>query len=490
MLQPVYGDVTNAEIEGYRASHPRQKYMCTYDSLGRLVNLLGEEWMRFKVVVDEFHVILNDCSFKAYTEWTMLRLLQPHPHVTYVSATPQLDSILERMPEFRDLEYHQLEWEDQEPVYIERLQCSRPVDGAMRIVREYMNGEFPYCVMDGEKVYADEAIIFLNSVENIINIIHQTCLSPEMVNIIVADNDRNHEAIAQLGPDFQLGSIPLKGEPRKRITLCTSTCYFGIDFYSDRAQVYVVSDCHRQNTSVDISTELPQIVGRIRNVDNPFRHQVYFIYNTWQGNGDINDRLQAIREKHERSQQEVQYFNSAPPTIRHHLIKMIGREMRCNVATDSFTYYDDAQNQFCINHMSLLSEEYEARVQYATYHDHLTLFRELTDSKQLATDLSVVLFTVTEHISNILTKTTFAQEMEQYCNYRQQQGYFHFLTEDYDRQNPKLRLYYDRLGPERIHALGYKEKLIINELNLQKQDYHIRLRLQEAFPVGTELTAD
>ncbi len=52
------------------------------------------------------------------------------------------------------------------------------------------------------------------------------------------------------------GSIPLKGEPHKLITFCTSTAYAGCDFYSTNATTFVISDCNRKNMAVDISTEL------------------------------------------------------------------------------------------------------------------------------------------------------------------------------------------------------------------------------------------
>ena len=50
--------------------------------------------------------------------------------------------------------------------------------------------------------------------------------------------------------------------------------------YSGNALTFVISDCNKINTTVDISTELVQIAGRLRNADNPFRYYIYFIYNT------------------------------------------------------------------------------------------------------------------------------------------------------------------------------------------------------------------
>lgn len=491
VVQIVDGDVTNAEIEEYRRTHVIQKFMCTYDSIRRLKGILGSDFMGFRIVVDEFHLILSDSSFKVYTECEMLRELEGHPFVTYVSATPHLDYFLEQMPEFCDLPYYNIMWEDARKVRIRRLSCNRPVDAAIRIVREYMNGVFPFIVKDGVRVNAKEAVIFLNSVENIVNIVRQSGLSPEQVNIICADTAKNRDIIKELGDGFELGRVPLRDERNKLVTLCTSTCYFGVDFYSQCAQVYIVSDCHRVNTAIDISTEIPQIVGRIRNVDNPFRDQVFFIYNTWNGAKNIDEYMEELRRKREFSVREMKFFNSATDEIKQHLIKMIRLEKNAVIDKNSFCFYDEDKKEFAINQMSILSEEYEARVQYSTYHDGTYVFRALEEREELTTDESAVLFSVNEHVERILKKTTFAEEMEKYCEYRMQEGFkFNCFIEDMERENDRLKPYFDALGGERIKALGYKEKALANELMGQKNTVKIMMRLREIFPVGTELSAD
>lgn len=315
------------------------------------------------------------------------------------------------------------------------------------------------------------------------------------MNILCADTEENRKVIQELGEGYDIGEIPLRGEPNKMITLCTSSCYFGVDFYSDCGQVFIISDCHRSNTSVSISTEIPQIVGRIRNMENPFRDQVFFIYNTWNGQKDESEMIASLEAKHQHSIREIDYFNNAPEEIRPHLIKMMKREKTICQDADSFCYYDEKNDTFALNHISILSEEYEARVQYCTYHDAMYVFRALEERKELNVSTRTTFITVDEHISNTLCKTTFAQQMEQYCEYRakqeeQKEAVFSFLTTDMERRNEKFRNYYDALGPERIKALGYKEKKLQEEIHAQKKEVLIHLRMNETFAYGTELKAD
>lgn len=275
------------------------------------------------------------------------------------------------------------------------------------------------------------------------------------------------------------------------ITLCTSTCYFGVDFYSENAQIFVISDCHIANTTVDISTELPQIVGRLRNVKNPFRSQIFFIYNSWNGKKDIQKQLKSLEEKHRISQVEVDYFNQAPKDVKPNLMRYIKREKDTSKDSTSYTYYDEKEGKFALNYMSILSDEYQLRVQYDTYHSNLAVYRSLEERNELNVSESVQLLTVTEHVQNTILKTTFAEQMERYCEYRDKKGLsYDLLMMDFEKKNPKFRTYYDAIGSKRIRALGFKEKSLQNELKMTKQSYQIHQRMREAFPVGTQLSAE
>ena len=56
--------------------------------------------------------------------------------------------------------------------------------------------------------------------------------------------------------------------------------------------------------------------------------------------------------------------------------------------------------------------------------------------------------------------------------------------------NPQIKYYYEELGPERIKALGYKEKLIKNEISLKLENSRIRNEFNRIFQSGERLTTD
>ncbi len=486
--QLVHGDVSNCEIEDYIRSHERKKFLCTYDSASRLKNILGEDWAGYHHVADEFHCILNDSSFKTYTEIRFIDVLKSAPMQTWMSATPCLDHFLERIPHLKDLPYFQLNWTDREKVDINRIVCAKPVDACAKIVHDYKQGIFPKIVNeDGSlECVSKEAVFFLNSVTNIVNIIQYCKLRHEDCNIIVSNNDKNKEMISQLGEGFEIGKSPLKGEPHKRFTFCTSTAYMGVDFYSTNATTFVISDCKRINTSVDIATELTQIVGRQRLKENPFRKCIFFIYNSWDGDKDIDDRISMINEKIRATKEQINLFNGLSESLK----KIMKRENEVvkRVAKDniSYTYFNESSQQFEQNELSVVSDEYQAMVQYSIYHDGAYVFKNLKEEDSFNTSESASYMTVNRHVRSLITMTSFAERMEEYLKMKTEENTkFNTLLTDMERKYPDLLTYFNVLGADRIRALGCKEKDLQNELYIRKNEKAIVDTLIKSYPVGT-----
>ena len=253
-LLGVYGDVKNDEIMAYLEKTETPKIMVTYDSMPRLAKLI-EDRTDWRVVVDEYQYLLIDSGFRSDKAIALLDVLNEFDYVTYLSATPIADKYIYKMEQFEDVPYTELVWGNRvEKIFVERVVSAKPIDNAIKIVRNYQNGNFP---SEGEAV-SKECVIFLNSVTNIANIVRQTKLPPEDVNIIVADTEENRKLVRQIDEGFDIGSIPLEGEPHKMFTFCTSTAFAGCDFYSTCASTFIISDNKKVHTSIDIATELAQ----------------------------------------------------------------------------------------------------------------------------------------------------------------------------------------------------------------------------------------
>ena len=97
-------------------------------------------------------------------------------------------------------------------------------------------------------------------------------------------------------------------------TLCTRTTYLGADFYSTNAYTVVCSDCNIQTMTVDISLDLPQILGRQRLKENVFRNEVLLLYKAeTKKMAIINEEKlvndEKVREKDTKTERLLEEYN-------------------------------------------------------------------------------------------------------------------------------------------------------------------------------------
>lgn len=486
-LLGVYGDVKNEEIMAYLEKTETPKIMVTYDSMPRLAKLIDDK-TDWRVVIDEYQYLLIDSGFRSDKAITLLDVVNEFDYVTYLSATPIADKYIQKMEQFKDVPYTELIWGDRvERIYVAREISTKPIDNAIKIVRNYQNGIFP---KEGDAV-SKECVIFLNSVTNIANIIHQTKIPPEDVNIIVADTEENRKLVRQIGKGYDIGTIPLEGEPHKMFTFCTSTAFAGCDFYSTCASTFVISDNKKVHTSIDIATELTQIAGRQRLACNPFKKTIVFIYNVDIGESNADVYKEAIEQKLEKSIKMAEWKNGAPDYFKKDVIKETSEMQNIKKYSESYVRYDEKSDSFTVNRWAYLNELFAYDVQHENYQDSIIVKKQLEESgfgikgEEKRSDYK-------EQLKCILVKEGFADRMKRYCELRQlkETNPYYLADEIMERQYEDLRLYYDRLGYYRIKALGYKEKDLKNELERSYYENDIKQKFREVFVVGERMSTE
>lgn len=486
----VIGGVDTIEIEAYLQTAELPKILVSYDSVYKLIGCIKykSDW---RVVVDEFQCLLADSSFKSEIELHFLDNSRSFPYVTFLSATPILDKYLEQIDYFKDMNYYQLDWEEKDIVRVYRERTKNPINAALEIVRYYQNGNYPSVYVNGERIYSKECVIFLNSVNNIVNIIKQTELNPEEVNIIVGNSDDNDRQIARIGEGFKRGRIPLKGETHKKFTFCTSTAYAGCDFYSTNAATFVISDCNRPNTAVDIATELVQIAGRQRLACNPFRQFLTFVYNVNAEEVEQETFNEHLCRKVNVTLDEIRDNNNAGEALRAKRIKDF-RRIPDNVKyQDSYTMYDEQKGEFVFNRLAYVNEQYCFDVQKFNYQNGVIVKKLLQDSSfDVSENQTYAVYQ--EQLKHLIKKEPFVDRMQAYCEYRAKQGLIvNLAMSTLESKYPELRYYYEALGADRIKALNYKEKKLLNEIHIMKTKNKIRHELHGIIHIGDRiLTTD
>ena len=308
----------------------KMKLLVTYDSFHLLADMLESAPYSFdisrdfRIVVDESHCIIKDIKTKQYrNKNTMSRFLDRvfrYEDVCFVSATPIVD-YLQKVPQFQNNEVmqYELEWENIAPVLEKSYKCRGASDAFDQIFKEYKkNGYFDVIYNpDGTADYSDEAVIFINSVEDIQKILkkyitNDHLIDPADVSIICADTDENKATLKKAHPKLSLTEeVPLAGETHPTWTFCTRTCFAGVDFYSPCASTFVVANYKVDSLSLDVASDIPQIIGRQRLDTNRFRDRIHIFYTN--NTKVINDAAFAeyIAEKEEKSQEQIRLYEAA-----------------------------------------------------------------------------------------------------------------------------------------------------------------------------------
>lgn len=322
------GSISSSETVTYKENlrdyikNGGTKILTTYDSIKHIREILielGENLEEWEVIVDEFQVMFYDCHFKATTEYEFYKHLQGFPNVVFLSATPFLEEYLDQLDFFKSMTMYELEWPRTmvEKPKVNMTKTSKTITKLCEgIIDKYRNGKGETTLVDGKEYRSKEAILYINSVKDIVKVIKNLNIKPEEVNIICSSTPENIGKLKELskavGMEYKIGDIPGKGDTHKMFTFCTSTVYVGADFYSDNAYTYIFANPKVESLTIDVSVDIQQIIGRQRLDSNPFKNMATLYFNTKASDMTEEAFNESIRLKNEKTNRQIENFNSAP----------------------------------------------------------------------------------------------------------------------------------------------------------------------------------
>lgn len=436
------------------------KLLITYDSFRILKDILGSSIDNYYVIVDEFQSIFTDAKFKSNTELSFIHSLQSVRKVIYVSATPTMDKYLNEIDEFKELPFYVFDWLKEDPYRVCKPKlsvktCRSVCEPSCRIIEDYITGNFEaYSYRDKNKsihtIYSTEAVFYVNSVNNIINIIKKCNLQPEQCNIIVANTLDNEKKIkTRLGKDWEVGKVPLRGEVHKMFTFCTRTVYLGADFYSKCARTFILSDANIETLAVDINLDLPQILGRQRLNENPWKNKAEFFYKTQQKRVSKDEFEKLMKAKEKETEELLNIYYSTIPESRHTLALTFLR----NVRAFNYKYNYIAVNKHLgkdiipvENKLVKIAEKRSFDIQQVDYENRFSVFTTLAESGII--DVTIV----DDFLEEFNKLSSFSSKMKFLCETRLAEEEITLVL----NQIPvKYSNYYRVLGPTRCKSLGY-----------------------------------
>lgn len=269
-----YGGVKEYQYRKYIKERQIYKIAVTYDSLDKLLKWMDNKTDSWKILIDEYHLILEDMDYRESAIMQMCWNIHKFKHYTFLSATP-IDEEYE-IDFFKSLPHYKVTWPQGLPITVRKIKATCLPQGLARLIRIFKEEGISLPDVNGEIKKVEQLFIFLNSVTTIKQIIDTLELEEDEVKICCAQKQRNRLILGRFKRESAIA-------PNKRINFFTKKSFQGCNLFSNNGLIIVASDVHRTQTLVDITTTMEQISGRLRENDqyhNIFRNTMVHIYST------------------------------------------------------------------------------------------------------------------------------------------------------------------------------------------------------------------
>ena len=499
------------EIEEYCISRSISglpcKILVTYDSYRIVKDILEklDRFYTFYTVVDEFQSILHDSRFKSDTELKFLEYLIQSPTAYFVSATPMMDEYLEMLDEFKDLPYYELDWYTEDPSRVIKPDLDvflmRSVgEKASEIIQKYLNSEFESIVVMREgiptKIVSTEAVFYVNSVNHITSIIKKNNLTPEQCNILCSDTPDNLKKIQRrLGKKFTIGEVPLEGDSHKMFTFCTRTVYLGADFYSLCARSFIFSDSNIDSLAVDISEDLPQILGRQRLKENPWKNSATFYYRSTANYREMKaeDFQKIIDDKMSMTESLLRVYSTTfIDKDKYSLAKTYQDLAKLKNYKDDYVAVNKVHTKEgniilrpVHNQLVLVNEIRAFKIQQIDYKDRFTVFSTIHNT--LTRD-DIVNHEVSEFLKIYTSLTTIHDKLKILCEYGLSNDAIQIVLGQI-ADSDEIKSYYTTLGSQRLKGMGYHVTKIKRSLGIITFSQELlESSIYSEFKIGDKIT--
>ena len=250
----VTGDVSDEQIFESLLKNTK-KYIVTYDSLPRLCKFINPA--NFHLLVDEVQVLIRYAGvFKIKVCNELLLRTLKFKTVSYMTATPTPTKYLPKS--LQDLEYVEYKWEDAvKPIVRHKYISSNFNTHVLSFILDKFNNTNTDIF-----IFFNSTSCVSNTIEKLLQIIPNYTIND--INVFFAENTKNNIFKKVFGKDFRYAKPVLS--THKRINFVSSMGFEGIDFYNKDVSILVASNAKYKSMRYDISIDIPQIVGRFRNL--------------------------------------------------------------------------------------------------------------------------------------------------------------------------------------------------------------------------------
>ncbi|NEW81773.1 MAG: DEAD/DEAH box helicase family protein [Mariniphaga sp.] len=458
------------DFKEYILNNSIHKFAVTYDSLPKLIKWLdknGFNSSEYKVLIDEYHLLLEDMGFRNVAINNLVSLLGHFKHYTLMSATPINEEFLPQC--MIDLPFTEIVWEHQRTIMPVRIKTSNVYKTAVTLINEFNDGLL--LDYEGEPTKVEELYIFLNSVNGIKEILSSCELSNDEVKIVCSDSIRNNAILNEY-------DISETTAPNAKINFFTKKGFQGCNLFSNNALVIVISDGNKKHTLIDIETTMYQIVGRLRTnkeYDNIFKDKIWHIFSTRRTVQSEEDFIILLNELKDETEIVISTYNKLDKLER----QVYSKRMEID---DLICYYDEENDCYKYSELKEKYLRHNFNLVNHTYQNGITLRDTYIKANMNVT--KQIYANCDDIILNKITTVGFKELLKQYIELRESNE-FSAIIERYEMEHPIFKEAYNVIGKNGISSCNYVENEI-KELIYAKSDRTLSLLYNEFYKLVGE----
>lgn len=360
----LWGDVSDKKLYKYLAETKLIKIMCTYDSLPRVAHLLDQ----CRLVIDESNELLSKTKLKGNVIYTVFEIAEKHKdRVSFVSATP---TPIKYMPEWvQELDQVNITWGKTRAV--NPILCNRPYP------YKSFKEEFAYPLNKnrvgkvGDREFK-KAIVFINSVNDIVRIIKDCEISYDDCHIICGNSTKNDLKISKIDrlEDF---------DKLRMFTFITNSGFCGIDLSDPEALTFVISNLEKDYTMLDIMTDIKQACSRQRDKSNVHYGTYVYIYNQTSFDKTEEDLMKKIQFDYDSLLLPLEMWEKSKKLKKE---KEFENVMKDASLFNSYTVFKD--NNYILNDQCFQADKYFVLEIHKQYREGFKVKSLFTDSSELS----------------------------------------------------------------------------------------------------------
>jgi len=324
------------------------KIMVTYDSLPKVVSYLSEhkDIQDWKLCVDESHTLLFSASFRYNAVKGVLDNYNKFGSYVFGTATPVNERY--QLPALRDIRRVTLEWSNTREVAVDLIPCKVLSICVSEELEKHLNGSIK-----------ENAHVFINSVNTITDIVSTLKTlgynDTNNYSVVCASNKRNDDSLETIG-------LPISraNENVTKINFYTSTAFEGCDIYDADSINYLISDGSLDHSKIDITTTLPQIIGRVRDSKNMDKVKMMYTKNTYITDLTEDEFEAEMKLEIESERETIDAYNKGSDHLKRNLI--------VGASANRFLVYDEVNDTMYSNENALYAEMNAFETTKRTYH--------------------------------------------------------------------------------------------------------------------------